>query len=228
MAKKNILGRLKKDLGRSPKKTAILAIGTCVALYFWAPLLLGWLPKGEDKQPLEETTTSAVPADVAIIPVEPTGPPTIPWNDLVRWMREDPRMKTAMIDDVTNPFPEEEPIEAFDESEGEAIPAPRGRVARLTPDQFGLTLGSVIIGPSLRTAQISGKTYHENDVIDTAALGAGGQNDNEEVSGNYSGIVRFTLTEIGPVHVVLTRNGEDFALPLRQSDTSQGSMTIVF
>ncbi|HEV7281844.1 MAG TPA: hypothetical protein VGN57_16710 [Pirellulaceae bacterium] len=94
----DLVSRLKTELTRSPKKTAILGIGLVVAAVFWGRML--WKPSDEVASAPETSPTSAQSAPV-VISIPPsrsllssgnagpstTGPGDPTWGDLLVWMR---------------------------------------------------------------------------------------------------------------------------------------------
>lgn len=184
------LKKLKKELLRSPAKSAGLGIGLLVALYFWAPLAMGWLGWSGDaasppKPPAGGAKTAAVPASQPAAekppadapkksPQEPTWKEQLalrendPFTHPVRWSR-----------DRRNPFqivkpPEPEPpadaelavqTEAEAQTQAQAAQAQR-EAFRPTAENLGLILQSTIVGPRQRTARINGFTYRQGDWID--------------------------------------------------------------
>ena len=84
--------KLRREIAASPKKAALLGLITVAALYFWAPLVLGWL--GKDKAtPSAEPTPAAAAEPSATQPAPPTAvadaPPSLPsWEQVVQWMRD--------------------------------------------------------------------------------------------------------------------------------------------
>lgn len=176
--------RLKTELTRSPKKTAILAIGLVVAAVFWGRML--WKPSGEG-----ETATETSPASAQFVaPVVPsiplsrslapgggarpkttgTGEPS--WNDLLVWMRssfEEESVDPA-ADVARDPFDASDPTLAIvsltEEPEPEAAPegeAPTAEEIAPAPDpgreaaQSLIVQGILKIG-SQRFVRLGGKT----------------------------------------------------------------------
>lgn len=206
------LGKIGKQLRReataNPKKAGLLGLLGLVALYFWAPLLLGGASGDNSKNippPAVPPTGTSVAGSLEI-PMLPTeaakckettfSPP--PWQDLVRAMDKDPRTKPAgSLDPKCNPFriAKVVPVEATKET-----PKPAVAMVAITPKAAGLALYSTILGPKHSVARINGKTYARGDTI--------------EVATNSSGKIGFTLVEIGTKSAVLERLGKTYELKI--------------
>ena len=93
--------KLKKELLRNPKKSAILAFGLAAAVYFWIPLVGKWMGWGE-KVVAKPGPAAATPASPKV--VAPSGMPTLPelaalaaakspqavrWDELLQALKND-------------------------------------------------------------------------------------------------------------------------------------------
>jgi hypothetical protein len=132
--------RLKTELTRSPKKTAVLGIGLVVAGVFWGRML--WKPS-EEVEAATETNPASAQFVAPVVPSIPlsgspapggsagpkaagTGEPS--WSDLLVWMRssfeEDSTDPAADV--VRDPFDASDPtlavITATEEPESEGTP----------------------------------------------------------------------------------------------------------
>ena len=94
----DLVSRLKTELTRSPKKTAVLGIGLVVAAVFWGRML--WKPSEEVEAAPETSPTSAQIAPVvtsiassqSLLPGKKASPNAagggeMTWGDLLVWMR---------------------------------------------------------------------------------------------------------------------------------------------
>ncbi len=109
MSQNRLTKRLRREISANPKKALFLGLLILAALYFWAPLVRGWITQGNSPT----TTAIADPrADLpAAAPEKPTTTPPKeaaqglrhPWEQLVRWMENDPRTSVA------GPLPQQPP-----------------------------------------------------------------------------------------------------------------------
>jgi hypothetical protein len=202
MSANKLVKRFRRELTTNPKKAAFLGLLVVVAMYFWSPLVWGWVAKGSAAP---EATAASVAAGV------PPGPPaesqalakatpakteisTICWQRLVSLMDSDPRTSTATL-----VMAEGDPFGAAKAAPPPPKPEAETQTVKesVTPQSLGLVLTSTIIGPRRRVARINGKTYEEGQ---TCELSKDGQP------------FAFTLAEVHPRRVVLTREGTAYEL----------------
>jgi hypothetical protein len=197
--------RFRRELAASPKKAAVLGLLALVALYYWAPLVRGWVFKNDDKGDAKLAATAS-PTPTA---TNPTATPTktdvsqLPWQQVVKLMESDPRTLAA---DATalrrDPFLLPKPDGAKLQAEAEAAAkadAGQSQAAVATPQSLGLTLSSTIIGQGRRLARISGRTYEQGQAIRVLKDGQ---------------TVAFTLAEVHARRVVLTREKNKYELTI--------------
>lgn len=201
-----LLRQIRREALRNPKKAAILGVLFLVALYFWAPLVWEWIPKGEASA---DSAFSEISTDVgAPIPGAISGPsgetdarngqtavPKFAWTQLDQWMKQDPR--TTPAEDF---FEQRDPFavrvhtdDERSEEETESIEA------LLTPERLGLRLSSTVIGTGRRVALIGGQVYRPNDVVKTR---------------RDDSTIEFEVVEVLPRRVVLRRNGQQYELSI--------------
>ena len=206
---KKVAKQLRREIITNPKRAAILGVLVVVALWFWAPLVWGWI--AEDDPAVEATAEQSAADSATTLPTDSpaqsdTMPkeaesPRHPWHQLVQWMDNDPRTsaatlmfpqrdpflapKTAVVEDQPEDQPEDEPEEVQQEE--------------VTPQGLGMVLSSTIVGPDRRVARINGKSYQE---AGTVKLTKDGQQ------------IEFTLVKVYPRRVVLERDGKLFELKI--------------
>ena len=195
--------QLRREVTANPKKAAILGLLAVVALWFWAPLVWGWVaPDGEN-------TAKAVELDADIPPTLPiertknykttqqkTGETRHHWKQVVEWMEDDPLTSTAnIIISKRDPFHMQKPEMVEETVEPEIEPEIVQK--DLTPEELGLVLSSTIIGKRRRLAQISGKTIELGGFVNVT------KDDRQ---------YEFKLVEVQHRMVVLQRNSERFEL----------------
>ncbi|HEV2972177.1 MAG TPA: hypothetical protein VGY55_19545 [Pirellulales bacterium] len=199
--------KVRREVATNPKKAIVLAIGSVVALWFWAPLAAKWFGKPElNPKTAKAPATAAIKSSAA--PASGNQPavtagttvsigngqnPTRPWRQLVTWMEQDPRMAPATELGIGR--------DPFASSRNELIRANPPRAtpgdAELSPADAGIVLISTIVGLGKRMALIGKEVFEEGDLI-PALHGAGS----------------FRLVEIRPREIVLERKGKQYRLAL--------------
>jgi hypothetical protein len=197
----NIGKKLRREATANPKKAVFLGIGTAVAVYFWIPLVWGWIGKSDTNvAPSTVNPVSTVAIPVVAQTVEPVAKAVVTnrpsWPQLIEAMHNDPRTMTAPpLTNNRNPF-ESTTVTLV---KPQIVEQPKPKAAVITPSAAGLALTSTIIGPHRRIAQINGKTYSVGQTIEVA-------------SSKETPDVSFKLIEVQPRRAVLEANGERFEL----------------
>lgn len=197
--------QLRRDISANPKKAAALGLMVLVAIYFWAPLVGGWMGKsGSDR---------TVVAEGLILEDEPVDPvaqarrarQVFPWEKVRKLVQSDPRMTPAAFQTSwRNPF------QKLDQAvEQTTQPEPRTQASDIDPALAGLTLTGVAIGPRVRAATISGKTYKEGEIVSPLA-------------GGQPSTVEFQLSRVDYFEIELVRNGKTYILELKRPQLSPG------
>jgi len=209
--------KLRRELTANPKKAAILGLLGLVALYFWAPLVWGWVAKETpDDQPssFDSATAEAPPAwaQTAEQPASDDEKTTAKhsWEEVAKWIKQDPNTSPAGgFANLRDPFlvPVEEVAEAdTDEEEQEkAAATPEPPPPEATPAELGLVLSSTVIGSKRSTAIINGRIFAQGQTIEASK-------DGQPIS--------FTLVEVHPGKVVLRRADKNFDLTIPRSTAS--------
>jgi len=218
--------RLRREFIGNPKKGAVLLLLVAVAVYFWVPLVWGWIAKDDPVATAEspQTSETAKTARLAAgaLPVPPTAgaaqtdqaaqteqtarQPKIPWQQVVKWMDNDPRTLAAhRVTGGRNPFvtPKREVVQPKIETEKKPVQVEPDA----TPASLGMALSGTIIGSRRRVARIDGKTYRQGQTV--AATKEGRR-------------FEFTLAEIHPRYIVLKRDKESFELKIPAPGSSGG------
>jgi len=100
--------KLKRDAQRSPKKAAALGLLCVVALWFWAPLVWGWIaPEDSASETTAATAPGPNPGPTSGVAAgfNPTAPKidnpshqsTVPWQTILEHIDRDPRKKPARL-----------------------------------------------------------------------------------------------------------------------------------
>lgn len=206
--------QLRREATASPQKAVVLGLLGVVALWFWAPLVLGWMGPDED-----EAAKAVVPAEPATIVASPmaVSPNTNSkeaegrqhnWRQLDHWMNSDPRTLAAtLVSDARDPFRVSRTVvvEVKPTEEVEELPQ------EVTPESLGMLLSSTIIGPHRRMARIDGKTYEQGKLVTLVK-------DEQRIE--------FNLLEVHSRHVVLEREEKRYELKI-PSRASAGRIEIL-
>lgn len=204
--------RLRREVTTNPKKAAVLGLLVVVALWFWAPLVWGWITPDDSAA----QTTAAVPA-ADTLPAMPTGNPLLPgttpkkvenprhaWQELVEWMDHDPRtLAASTVRDRRDPFvtPKCQVVQA--ETEPKTEEEPQKVSVDVTPESLGMVLSGTIIGPHRRVARIDGKSYQQGDTVI-------GSKDGQPIE--------FRLAQVYPRRIILNQDERQFELKIPSPD----------
>ena len=211
--------QFQKELKTNPKKAVVLGLLALVAVYFWAPLVLKWIPGGKksskasavaktESHPTEEinanTNTTNQSAEAL---AHPTATPSFSWDLILAWIDKDPL--TASCPEIKNqhdPFKRaekiiEEPKTANPLAVGATEQAPEV-VRDLSPEALGMKLTSTIVSDRRSVAMIDNRAY---------ALGQ------RVIAYDGATPLPFKLIEIRPELVLLERDKHQYALKINQT-----------
>jgi hypothetical protein len=196
--------QLRREAARNPGKAGVLGLLLVVALWFWAPLVWGWIGPSKKKDapsasagPIPVVSEAATPSPGASSPAT-ASTPAATWQQLVEWRKQDPL--TTVADTLKlrrDPFHAVEAEVAQEDMK--AVQETVQPVAVLKPEDLGLKVTSTIVGPARRVALINGRTYREGQRIQCGREG-------QEIA--------FLLAEVHPWHVILEREGHRFELAI--------------
>jgi len=199
-----VFKQLRREATTNPKKAVVLGLLALVALWFWVPLMWGWISTGdaEAEDAVAARIGSSIRPDATLketdeSPKSKSKSKSIhPWRQLVQWMDNDPQtLPATLVSETRDPFrtPAVEVAEAepIVEDEPEEVPLD------VTPESLGMSLSSTIIGPRRRTARIDGKSYQQGKLVEVVSDGQQ---------------IQFELVEVHPRHVILEREGKRFEL----------------
>lgn len=207
-----IARQIRRDLTASPKKAAALGVMLLVAIYFWAPMVWGWIAPGtsDGKQ--------AVAASEVILEDDPVDPVAITnkkgrvfsWEKVRRKVAADPRMTPALFEATwSDPFRPAESLEPA--GPASTAVAPGQANAQVDPTELGLKLTSVAISSRQRVAFINGEKYREGELVPVAGK------DGQPASG-----VEFRLVQVGFREVGLEYRGKTYTLELNRPRLAPG------
>ena len=207
-----IARQIRRDLVASPKKAVALGLMLLVAIYFWAPMVWGWIKPGtSDGKP----TVAASEVILEDDPVDPVATAhkkgrVFSWEKVRRKVAADPRMTPALFETSwSDPF---RPAE-IRETGGPASTATelaRG-TAQVDPADLGLKLTSVAISSRHRVAIINGEKYREGELVPVTGK------DGQSATG-----VEFRLVQVGFYEVGLEYQGKTYTLELSRPRLAPG------
>jgi hypothetical protein len=215
--------KLRRELTRNPKKTAILGVGLAVAIYFWAPLVGKWFSKPGSSRGKSVASGVAAPA------VEQARPPVVAgdalaalpdWRELARRVDENPlRRLAAVAAPGRDPFfsslrPPAEEDAAGETEDGEA--AETATTAGAAPG-LAMKLEGILVRGRTRAAIIGGVAYRERDEIQFGPPAG--------ASAPAAGSVRQTsavLEEIGRDYVIVKWRGQAMRIELERPALAPG------
>jgi hypothetical protein len=237
--------QIRREMVGDPKKAVILAGLLLLAGYYWAPLVWGWVSKGDTNQQeiqLAALAASSAPAQVA--PVESNVPSVVKnthaplhrWQTLVKWMDADPRTKPLKrVGGRRDPFTDRRITRRI--ADGSALADDRP----VTPENLGMRLTGIMIGAQRRVALIDGRAYvlGEEIPVELAATTKNQETpsdtklDDDDTRPASKGDVNqpqfiFTLVEVRRRSVVLSRKEKSYPLKLPSPEPSNGGFVISF
>ena len=166
-----LASQLRRDIAANPKKAAALGLMVAVALYCWGPLVWGWVRSAQDGKSDQAQLAKLILTDDPVDPAEKAkgrSKGRFRWERVRPLLAQDPYMASATFDAVwTDPFGLSSGTTAEQGIGGEASSsvATAAPPPDLQPEDLGLVLTSVAIGPKGRGATISGERYHVGDDI---------------------------------------------------------------
>jgi hypothetical protein len=192
--------KLERELKTNPKKAVILGGLVLVAMYFWAPLVSGWLgQKKPDVKVVASGKVGSAPVTTQTIAAAPpmaTAPQpatAIGWRALAEWIEKDARMQSAAVEAaMRDPL---QPVGKEPDEKEEKSDAPL--IVDVSPESLGVVLSSTLVGSHKSVAQIGGKTYRVGERV---SAGKDDQN------------LYFVLRMVGPRFVVLERQGKSYTV----------------
>lgn len=206
-----IARQIRRDIAASPKKAAVLGLMVLVALYFWAPMIWGWIKPSDGGSKAVASATEVILEDEPIDPVKATKKEgrKFSWEKVRRKMAADPRMTPAVYDaSWPDPFRLAEAGTAGTTVKtGPQTPA----AAPIDPAALGLKLTSVAISAQRRAAVISGDKYREGELVPM------GGKDKASPTG-----IAFRLTKVGFHEVQLEYQGQTYTLELDRPQLAPG------
>jgi hypothetical protein len=162
MNKQGFGKQLQREIKANPVKAGVLALVLLVALWFWAPLVVGLFGGGsKPKKPAVAaapvagqtggTGMGVHPAGTASTTQQPKWNPS--WREVKEWIGKNPRMAPATpIDSPRDPFRAVAPPASREQVKKPDVP-------KLDMENLGLELTGTLIGPRRSVAMINGRAY---------------------------------------------------------------------
>lgn len=184
----------------------MLVVLLLLALYYWGPLVWGWISPGD--RSAEPTAAEgdldpgpwAATASAQTQTPTPAKAPQHPWTQLDEWIRQDPTTVPAEHPDGwRDPFAVVSAgIEVAQDEEAQPDEP------LVTPATLGVELSGTLVGAHRRVALIGGKAYREGQTIKVD------QDDRP---------IELELVEVHPQRIVLNLQGArfDLAIPERRN-----------
>lgn len=217
---------IKTEFGRNKAKTLALLAVFCVAIYMWAPRLMGLLGGGgEDTIVTADADTENNGQQNSTTGESDTTNRILmrAWDQLLAWREADPRMKSVALTETPNPFrrqasrlASEEMDERLDLASTAEPPAPPEEeevdVAQL------LIVTNTIVGRRGRWTTINGRRYQEHQTVTV-----GGEAAAEAAATPFE----FQLDEIHTDYVLVSRDGQQHRLALNKEWTAMSDRVSV-
>jgi len=243
-----LVDRLRREAVGNPKKLAILSLLMLVAIYFWSPILWGWVVTEGSNTAKAAVVKTAAASDLGEIEVADNNATEasqataatdrkVSWEQLVEWMDADPLMEPVGAIALTmSPFRQWQPPAVEESSDEDQLPMPEPIVQQapvsMSPEALGLSVSATLIGPKRKMARIGGKLFAQDDDIRVSRTGSiiegdafGADGGEEESAGAKTEIV-YRLSCVGEKEVELTRDGEAFLLKVPGPDC-KGRITAI-
>jgi len=186
-----------------------------VAIYFWAPMVWGWIAPGG--KPKATSSAGVILEDEPVDPVAQANKArhVFHWEKIRKHVAADPHMTPAVFQaSWHNPFRGVEQRSAEEQAQVDLTQTPASAPHELDPATAGLTLTSVAIGSRLRSATINGDSYNEGESIKLAA------------EDSAAAAVEFRLAKVEYHEVELERRGKTYRLKLSRAKLAQGDEII--
>jgi hypothetical protein len=230
------------ELKRSPKKAAILGSLLVVAVWFWAPLIQGWLPGGSSKKEAPEKNIAANTEETTATTTAPQGKDKTnkqdSWRKVAKRIAADRRKKPAELPDsaYTNPFGLVEPVavaamdegeEQDDDEEQEEAAAELAKEVEITPNSLGLTLTGTLVGRRARLATIGGRTYRQGEMLRVRRNATAGESVEPSAAIGDEPAIAFVVHRVDVNSVVLAQGNKKYELRLHRLPAAQDGYAVV-
>jgi len=196
--KQQLTKRITREIQRSPAKAGVLGVLLLVAVWFWFPLVKGWvIPKStaSKKSDVVPTVTQKATGPGPLVQ-QPMSNPSIPWQQVAEQIAADPHTAPISLQDLRrDPFYQKVVQEELVVSVAENRPRPQ--MVEPSPEQAGLMVQSVITRGTTGLARINQQNYRVGDIVVAPEQ-----------------IAEYEITAIESWGVRLSRNGKSYDLAL--------------
>ena len=206
MKPQGLVKQIQREIKAHPVKAGVLALVLLVAVWFWAPLVMSWMPGASAKPKTPPPVASGAPAAVAnAVPAPAKAKWNPTWNEIVDWIRKDELMRPAKtLGDRRDPFrPVAPPPSTAQASEPVKVP-------QVDPASLGLELTGTLIGSRQNVATINGRAY----VMPRSTPGMS-RHAVQVVIKQQNHEFQFKLLSIEPDHVNMEFQGQPFKLKVK-------------
>jgi hypothetical protein len=241
MNAQRLVRQLRRELKAHPKRAMLLAGLTAVGIYFWAPLVAGWIwPDKPDvvaapaKKPAA-TASAGNTNNASQSKQAKDDDANVPWTKLWAAIRDDLRTKPAKSYPATvdpfRPFPvpepqADEPGKTADDAvtQGKTNAQEKQDLARVaasaepTPRSLGMKLTGTVVGLQSCAAVIDGNVFAVGATV--AASAKSSAKSTETSAAQRAQPVAFRLARVEPQAAFLERNGKSYKLVIEVPDVT--------
>ena len=165
-----LLSRLKREAKSNPSKAAVLAGLVCVAVWFWAPLVWGWLDIAGDTPAVARHEAAPSPTETALATESETdsnnhddAAPDATWQQIRQWRDASVLTVSAELALLRDPF--QTPVDLTEDIEEPADLAAQDAEPQLSAEDLNFELQGTIVSPRRRVALIDGQPYREGEEL---------------------------------------------------------------
>lgn len=202
--------QLTREIKRNPAKAAVLGGLLVVAVWFWFPLVQGWLglassSSSDDESIVVASTTQAASTPSSVSPLASK----MNWRTIARRISEDPWMQSGQLRSKTfDPFYPKQPIPTqFTATDTPPETAP---IPDVSPEAAGLSITSVIAGGTVPIARINNLNYRIGDQVPA-----------------QDGQLHYTVIAVKPWGVLLQGARQTYELHLDHLAPKQGQRMVM-
>ena len=192
-----------------------------VAVYFWAPLVAGWVSDDEAGAAKAKAAQKAALAKTKSVTTAKSSTEErdnlrgFEWRKLNEWIDAEPLMTTASLANLErDPFTALEVKKEPEKKDVEVANVDKPQTQHVDPNDIGLVLRSTFVTPHLRKATVNDITYQEKGVI-KVKFGSTGASDTFE----------YVIEKVASGYILLSRNDRRYQVKLAAVNLTSGSLT---
>jgi hypothetical protein len=240
MDSQRLVRQFRRELKAHPKRAMLLAGLTAVGIYFWAPLVAGWIWPDKPEVVAAPAKKSAAAASAGKTKnasqsnQAKSDDANVPWSTLWAAIRDDRRTKPAKSYPATvdpfRPFPVPEPPAEEPGKTADAVAQSKTNaqekqdLARIaasaepTPRSLGMKLTGTVVGSQSGAAVIDGNVFAVGAMV--AAGGKSTAKSTESSAAPRTQPVAFRLARVEPQAAFLERHGKSYKLVIETPDVA--------